>query len=61
MQKLIIIFVISGKFAQLLRGPITPRPGPILPIVDADTANEDTKSVLAVIAIKNDNTMKIKI
>ena len=50
-----------GKCSQLYIGPIAPKPGPILPIVDADTANEDMKSVFAVIATIKDNIIKIKI
>ena len=59
MQKLVIHFVELGKSAQLLRGPITPRPGPILPIVEADTAKEEMKSVFAVSAMIKDSIMKI--
>jgi len=37
-------FVVSLKEAQLLVGPITPNPGPILPIDDAEIAIDDIKS-----------------
>ena len=44
MQNVDIYLVASLKDAQLLFGPITPNPGPILPIDDAEIAIDDIKS-----------------
>ena len=44
MQNVDIYLVASLKEAQLLFGPITPNPGPILPIDDAEIAIDDIKS-----------------
>ena len=38
------IFAGVPMLAQFEEGPISPKPGPILPIADADTANELVKS-----------------
>ena len=44
MQNVDIYLVASLKEAQLLLGPITPNPGPMLPIDDAEIAIDDIKS-----------------
>ena len=59
MQKLKIHFVRSVKWDQLPKGPITPIPGPILPIVDAETAKDEIKSVLEVNEMIIDRKIKM--
>ena len=44
MQKLISHFAKSVKCPQLLVGPIAPKPGPILPIADAEAVKAVVKS-----------------
>ena len=44
MQNVARYLVGSFNEAQLLVGPIIPRPGPIFPIDDAEIANDETRS-----------------
>ena len=57
--KLRIHLVKSVNSDQLPKGPIIPIPGPIFPIVDAETAKDEIKSVLEVKDMIIDRKIKI--